>query len=130
MTLRTITSCTAAGLALTLGAIAGITEIHAAIPAKVTGKITKVDIQARTLTVDDAAAGPLSFLVDEKTVIVLDGDEQATLDDLFEGDEVLSATARELSSGKLLLLKATVTSQPPAGGDEPGEGPQDESPKN
>ena len=122
MTLRTITTCTAAGLALTLGAIAGITQIHAAIPAKVSGKITKVDIQARTLTVEDATAGPLTFLVDEKTVIVLDGDEQATLDDLFEGDEVLSASARELTSGKFLLLKASVTSQPPAGGYEPGEG--------
>ncbi len=95
---------------------------NAAAPATISGKITSVDIEARTLSVKDPNSGPLVLLVDEHTVIVLDGDEQASLDDLFEGDEVQSAAVRETAAGKLLLVRAVVTSQPPAPGEEdPGD---------
>jgi hypothetical protein len=78
----------------------------------VSGRITAVDTEARTLTVRDPAAGELKLVVDEATAIVLDGDGDATLDDLFEGDDVVSATVRELADGRLYLVKAAVTSQP------------------
>lgn len=81
-------------------------------PSSVSGPITAVDLEGRTLTVRDAAAGPVTLLVDEQTVFVLDGDEQAILDDIFEGDEIVSATVRKLNSGRLYLVKAAVTSRP------------------
>ena len=103
-------------------AVAALLLLPGAAPAKVTGKIVRVDIQARTMTVEDPSAGKLTLAVDEKSVIVLDGDEQATLDDLFEGDDVLAATVRQAANGKMFLVRATVTSQPPKGNDEdPGD---------
>ncbi len=130
MTDRFTSSRAAAGLVPALLLMTALTMSSAAVPAKLAGKITKVDIQSRTLTFEDATAGALTLQADEKSVIVLDGDEQATLDDLFEGDEILSATVRELPSGKLLLIKAAVTSQPATTGDDPGEDepPKDEAP--
>lgn len=97
-----------AGLALALV----LPFVLAAAPARVSGLITALDLERDTLVVQDPVAGDLTLLVDEATVIVLDGDDQAILDDLFEGDEILSATVRELNSGRLYLVEAQVTSRP------------------
>lgn len=94
-------------------------------PARdLSGPITKVDLDARTLTFTDAVAGPVTVLVDENSVIDLDGDDQAALDDLFAGDEVVRAAVKKLASGRLLLDRAVVTSKPgpPASDEEAGDG--------
>lgn len=92
-----------------------------AAPEKLAGPITTVDVKARTLTLRDSDRGEATLLVDDASVIVLDGDDKAVLEDLFPGDRVDSATVRELNGGRLLLLRAVVTSGPGDEGDEPDE---------
>ena len=100
-------------LSLVLAAVAALPLGFAAAPAAISGRITEVDVSARTLTVHDAKAGKVQLLVDESTVIVLDGDENAVLEDLFAGDEIVTGSVKELASGRLLLARATVTSRVP-----------------
>lgn len=96
---------------LLLGAAAGILK----------GTITKVDVGAGVFTIEDSEGKESRITVDDASVIVLDGDDQAIIDDLFEGDVVVSARVRELDDGRLLLVRAEITS-PPASPDENEEG--------
>ncbi len=102
---------------LLLGLAVGAAAVLAAADAPdgaagVSGPVAAVDLENRTLTVRDAKAGEVTLAVDEQTVFVLDGDDQAILDDVFEGDEVVSATVRKLNSGRLYLVRAEITSRP------------------
>jgi hypothetical protein len=92
-----------------------------AAPASVSGVVTAVDLDARTMTVKDPGAGAVVVLVPDSAVIVLDGDEQAVLEDVFEGDIVENATLRDLGQGKVALVKAVVSTAPE-------EGEEDEAP--
>jgi hypothetical protein len=92
-----------------------------AAPAPISGVVTAVDLDARTMTVKDPAAGAVLVLVPDNAVIVLDGDEQAVLEDVFEGDIVENATLRDLGQGKVALVKAVVSTAPE-------EGEEDEAP--
>ncbi len=102
---------------LAVAAAAGISP--GAGRATIAGKITNVDVHTRTLTVADASAKKeVTMLVNDDSVIVLDGDDEAGLDDLYEGDTVQAATVRDLGGGRLLLIKAIVESRPEAGDDD------------
>jgi hypothetical protein len=81
-----------------------------AAPNRISGTITAVNLRARTFTVMDSSARRITILVDRQSTIVLDGDAEATLDDLFPGDEVSSAKVRQRTDGRLLLVKAVVSS--------------------
>jgi len=81
-------------------------------PATISGVVAAVDLDGRTLTVKDPKAGEVVVLVPDNAVIVLDGDEQAVLEDVFEGDIVENATLRDLGQGKLALVKAVVSTAP------------------
>ncbi|HNX19939.1 MAG TPA: hypothetical protein PKG80_06670 [Acidobacteriota bacterium] len=76
------------------------------------GRIVKVDVDGRSLTVRSEAGAETALVVDDKSVIVLDGDAQAILEDLFEGDDLLSAAVRRAEDGRLVVVKAVVTSKP------------------
>lgn len=93
----------------------------------VAGRIAAIDLERRTLTVEPEGADRVTLLVDESSVIELDGDEGASLDDLFEGDEVTAAELRELSSGRLLLVRATVVSRPAPAPEDDGAGDPDDA---
>lgn len=86
------------------------------------GAITTVDLDARSMALKDPQAGEVTIKVPDGAVIVLDGDSEAILDDLFEGDMVKEAAVRKGEDGKWVLVKAVVTSQV----DEPGEGEEEE----
>ncbi len=92
----------------------------AAAPAAISGVVTAVDLDGRTLTVKDPKAGEVVVLVPDGAVIVLDGDEQAVLEDVFEGDIVEEATVREAGQGKLALVKAVVSTAPEEDEDDAG----------
>ncbi len=98
--------------------------IRAATVAHVSGTILEVDLDEETLTLRDPARGDLVIEVPEDAVIVLDGEEDAILDDLFEGDVVEDAEVRVLDSGTLVLVRAVVTSTTD---DEPEEDDEDGS---
>jgi len=91
-------------LFLALPAIRAATLVH------VSGTILEVDLDEETLTLRDPSRGDVVIEVPEDAVIVLDGEEDAILDDLFEGDVVEDAEVRVLDSGTLVLVRATVTS--------------------
>lgn len=93
--------------------ISGLIAVGAAIaaPATVSGKISEIDLHGRTMTVVDPKEGKISFDVPEGATIVLDGDDQAILDDVFEGDFVERATLRG-EKGRLTLVRAVVKSKP------------------
>ena len=95
-------------------------------PASISGVVTAVDLDGRTMTVKDPKAGAVVLLVPDSAVIVLDGDEQAVLEDVFEGDIVESATLRDLGQGKLALVKAVVSTAPEE--DEDDEAPPEPEP--
>lgn len=108
---------------LALGLVLAGSTWSGEAPSKVyAGVITKVDLDNRSLTLKDAQAGEIILQVPDSAVIVLDGDEEAILDDLFEGDEVKEASVKTLEGGGLQLVKAVVTSQV----DEPGEGEEEQ----
>jgi hypothetical protein len=105
-------------LVVALPLVLALALLAGAAPAKISGKIVEVNLHARTLVLANLAPKEkVTLLVDDQSVIVLDGDDKAELDDLYEGDEVVSAKVRELTNGRLLLLKATVTSDAKDGGD-------------
>lgn len=89
-----------------------VSAAWAASPPTISGVVTAVDLDERTMTVKDAKAGPVVLLVPDNAVIVLDGDEQAVLEDVFEGDIVESATLKDVGQGKLALVKAVVSTAP------------------
>ena len=95
-------------------------------PDSVSGVVTAVDLDARTMTVKDPRAGAVVVLVPDNATIVLDGDEQAVLEDVFEGDVVESATLRDLGQGKVALVKAVVSTAPEE--DEDDEAPPEPEP--
>jgi hypothetical protein len=95
--------------------------LFAAAPPAISGVVTAVDLDGRTLTVKDPKAGEFVVLVPDGAVIVLDGDEQAVLEDVFEGDIVEHATVREAGQGKLALVKAVVSTAPEEDEDDAGE---------
>lgn len=97
---------------------AGPVGAAAPVASNIAGPITRIDLEERTLTISDPEAGAVTLLVDGTTVIVLDGEDDATLDDLFAGDEVESARVRVLSGGRFYLERATVRSRPLQDGDE------------
>ncbi len=102
---------------LAVAAAAGISP--GAGRATIAGKITNVDVHTRTLTVADASAKKeVTMLVNDDSVIVLDGDDEAGLDDLYEGDTVQAATVEDIGGGRLLLIEAIVESRPEAGDDD------------
>lgn len=112
---------------VSVAALLGVSAAAAlAAPAPpLAGKIVKVDVEGRSLTVRSEAGTETSLVVDDKSVIVLDGDAAAILEDLFEGDDLLSATVRRAESGRLVLVKAVVTSKPSPDDDDgatPGGG--------
>jgi len=100
--------------------------VAGASPASISGVVAAVDLDERTMTVKDPKAGAVVVLVPDNAVIVLDGDEQAVLEDVFEGDIVESATLRDLGQGKLALVKAVVSTAPEE--DEEGEAPSEPEP--
>jgi len=100
--------------------------VAGASPASISGVVAAVDLDERTMTVKDPKAGAVVVLVPDNAVIVLDGDEQAVLEDVFEGDIVESATLRDLGQGKLALVKAVVSTAPEE--DEEGEAPLEPEP--
>ncbi len=109
-----------AGVLLSLLAVAAAAGFSpGAGRASIAGKITNVDVHTRTLTVADASAKKeVTMLVNEDSVIVLDGDDEAGLDDLYEGDTVQAATVEDIGGGRLLLIEAIVESRPEAGDDD------------
>lgn len=110
---RTVATLLVPAAILAVGASLG------AGPTRISGKITNVDVHRRTLTVADRdAKKDITVLVNGDSVIVLDGDDEAGLDDLFEGDRVDEAAVRDRGNGQLVLIKAIVTSRPDAGDDE------------
>lgn len=80
-------------------------------PSTVSGKIVEVDLHGRTITVKDAKAGKVVIDVPEKAKLVLDGDDQAILEDVFTGDVVEKANVREAGSGRLVLVSAVISSK-------------------
>jgi len=95
---------TACGLILLLA-----TVFASAGPPTISGVIQSVDLDERSMTVKDPKAGEVVVVVPDDAVIVLDGDEKAVLDDLFEGDVVETATVRDVGEGKVALVKAVVS---------------------
>lgn len=95
-------------------------------PDSISGVVTAVDLDARTMTVKDPRAGAVVVLVPDSATIVLDGDEQAVLEDVFDGDIVESATLRDLGQGKVALVKAVVSTAPEE--DEDDEAPPEAEP--
>ncbi|MCU0222700.1 MAG: hypothetical protein MUF27_01220 [Acidobacteria bacterium] len=111
----------AAALPLALAlALAAPGLAPAAAPASISGVVAAVDLDGRTLTVKDPKAGEVVVLVPDGAVIVLDGDEQAVLEDVFEGDVVEHATVREAGQGKLALVKAVISTAPEEDEDDAG----------
>lgn len=95
-----------------------------AVPPTISGVIESVDLEERSITVKDPKAGEVVVIVPDDAIIVLDGDEKAVLDDLFEGDVVESATVRDVGEGKVALVKAVVsTSQDDEDAEEGDEDP-------
>lgn len=96
-------------LVLAGGAVAAI-AIALAVPNSISGKITAIDLHGRTMTVKDNKSGTVTFEVPESAQIVLDGDKDQRLEDLFEGDLVEKATLKQVDS-RLVLVSAVVTSK-------------------
>jgi hypothetical protein len=92
-------------------------------PGSISGVVTAVDLDGRSMTVKDPRAGEVVVLVPDNAVIVLDGDEQAVLEDVFDGDIIESATLRDLGQGKLALVKAVISTAPEADEDANDEVP-------
>lgn len=90
-------------------------------PTVISGVVAAVDLDERTMTVKDPKVGEVVVLVPDGAVLVLDGDEQAVLEDVFEGDIVENATLRDLGQGKLALVKAVVSTAPEEDEDDPAE---------
>ena len=113
---------------LALGGLLAVPPSAAAggAPESISGVVTAVDLDGRSMTVKDPKAGAVVLLVPDSAVIVLDGDEQAVLEDVFEGDIVESATLRDLGQGKLALVKAVVSTAPEE--DEDDEAPPEPEP--
>jgi hypothetical protein len=107
---------------LALGVLRAVPPSAAAggAPESISGVVTAVDLDGRTMTVKDPRAGAVVLLVPDSAVIVLDGDEQAVLEDVFEGDIVEEATVREAGQGKLTLVKAVVSTAPEEDEDDAG----------
>jgi hypothetical protein len=95
-----------------LCAIAAAVAVWAAVPGTISGPIVAVDLNGRTITVKDPKVKEITVEVPKDAVIVLDGDEKAILDDVFEGDILKSATLREDRSGKPFVVKAVIVSNP------------------
>gem|GEM_PF-6153718 len=112
---------TAGGTILLLALALALPVTRAASVAHVSGTILEVDLDEETMTVRDPSRGDLVIEVPEDAAIVLDGEEGAILDDLFEGDVVEDAEVRVLDSGTLVLVRATVTSTTDDELDEDGE---------
>ncbi|MFN7964104.1 MAG: hypothetical protein U0V87_00235 [Acidobacteriota bacterium] len=89
----------------------GLVVSAAAGPTAVSGKIVEVDLHGRTMTVKDAKAGRVLIEVPEKAKLVLDGDDQAILEDVFNGDVVEKATVRDGGGGRLVLVSAVISSK-------------------
>jgi hypothetical protein len=96
----------ALGLALSVVCAAAV----AAVPATVRGPIVAVVPEDDSFTVADENVGEIVILVGEGAEILLDG-EIAILEDLFEGDFVLSAELGENADGEAVLVRAVVTSE-------------------
>ncbi|RMG45496.1 MAG: hypothetical protein D6718_07240 [Acidobacteria bacterium] len=79
-------------------------EIH------ITGTIVGIDLESRTLAIRDPEGGRVVFEVPEEAEIVLDGEEGAVLEDLFEGDVVEEGLIKPTRSGRYYLVRARVTS--------------------
>lgn len=116
----------AALVALAILLVAPPIPAAGAPPATISGVVAAVDLDGRSMTVKDPKAGEVVLLVPDNAVIVLDGDEQAVLEDVFEGDIVENATLRDLGQGKLALVKAVVSTAPEEG--DEGEVPPESRP--
>jgi hypothetical protein len=109
------------------GLVAVPTGLAGDATSVLSGVVVAVDLDGRTLTVKDPKAGSVVVHVTEKAVIVLDGDEQAVLEDVFEGDVVESATLRDAGQGKPVLVKAVISTAPEEDEEDPVE-PAPEAP--
>lgn len=80
-------------------------------PTAISGKIVEVDLHGRTLVVHDPHAGRLTVEVPESAQLVLDGDDQAILEDLFAGDRIEKGTIREGNGSRPVLVSAVIQSK-------------------
>ncbi|GEM_PF-5456821 len=88
----------------------GESEAADRLEVEFTGRIKDVDVDRATIIVADPEHGETLLNLTEDSEIVLDGDAEAIVEDLFEDDYVEYALAYRDEDGEWILLQAAVTS--------------------